>query len=244
VIRSENTVWQADSRVDAPFVDVGRRDGRPQVSYSRCDKGPCELWRYDPETEREFGLPRTASANCRESAPALWRKTVVFYREEIPGSTCATGIYRQRGDERPRLVHRIRLGEQGGEGAGVKDMDIQGGAVAFLLYRDSESRHEVWLKPSASGDFRRVAAQVVYRPGDVPIHELDIAGRHVYWTTGSEEDGGDNRSKHVFRQPLSGARAERAVETIPFFRAAFTSTRFLYSDERGIYRTPMPDPWE
>jgi hypothetical protein len=239
VLASGNAVARTEQRIDTPAIDVGPRDGREQVVYSQCNPRPCELRRYDPQTKEEFGLPRTSSANCRESAPALWRGTIVFSRETIPdwdGPKCETGIYRQTGNKRPRLVHRT----PGGEGVTVKDMDAAGGAVAYLLYREPDGRHEVWLRAGGADAFERIHSEVIYLPRHNPIHDVDIAGSHVYWTTGSDEDGGDDRSKRIFRRSLSGGPTERAVGTFAFYSAAFTTEWGFYGDELGIHRLALP----
>lgn len=239
VVASEDGVERPERRIDTPALDVGPRDGREQVVYSQCNPRPCELRRYDPQTKTESGLPRTSSANCRESAPALWGKTLVFSRETIPdwdGPKCETGIYRQTGDGRPRLVHRT----PGGVDVTVKDMDVAGGALAYLLYRGSDGRHEVWLRAGRSDPFERIHSEIIYLPRHNPIHDVDIAGSHVYWTTGSDEDGGDDRSKRIFRRSLSGGPTERATGTFAFYSAAFTAEWGFYGDERGIHRVALP----
>ena len=234
VLASGDAVERTDQRIDTPAIDVGPRDGREQVVYSQCNPRPCALRRYDPQTKEEFGLPRTSSANCREGAPALWGNTLVFSRETIPdwnGRKCETGIYRQTGDGPPRLVHRT----PGGESVTVKDLDVAGGAIAYLLYRQSDGRHEIWLRATRSEPFERIHSEVIYRPRHNPIHELDIAGGYVYWATGSEEDGGDDRAKQIFRRPLSSGPTERAAGTFVFYSAAFVADQFFYGDELGIH---------
>lgn len=249
VVADEDGVAETDIRVTAPFIDLGLRHGRPQIAYSHCGEGgDCDLWRYDPSAGREFELQEASSDSCREVTPAVWDDTVVFYREPIPtrnAPPCRAGIYQQTGDRRPELLRRIDPDRRRRVNrTEMEDVDVRGDTIAFVLYRDERSEHEVWLRPSAGASFERVTAQRVYRPGQQPIHETDIAGDYVYWTTGSEADRGEDRESLMFRSRLGGGSTERPADPFMFFTAAFDDDHVLFTAPKGTFRRDTPAEWE
>jgi hypothetical protein len=125
----------------------------------------------------------------------------------------------------------------------VRDIDVRGDTVVFLLYRDEASEHEVWLRSGPGQRFKRVSAQSVYRPGQQPIHETDIAGQYVYWTTGTEADAGEDRLSQMFRKPVVGGPVERPADPFTFHSAAFTDDHVVFTAPKGTYRRDIPSEW-
>ena len=249
VIASGTKVTRTGLRIyrHAP-LDVGPRSGRAQIVYSRCvENDDCELFRYDSKTRREYKLRRASSRNCRETAPALWRGSVVFYRSQLEyrgAPKCRTGIYRQSGTGHPELVRRVDpSGDQGSRNY-VAEIDVRGKAIAFLLRRDEGRQQEVWVRPANDAEFEQVASGSTYYTGCIcGVSEVQVVGARVYWMQddGQGEDYGERR---IVRRAIAGGPTEYSTDRFAFTSAAFSTTHLVYGDATGVSRTQMPTDWQ
>ena len=247
VIASGTKVERTGLRIRYAPLDVGPRNGRAQIVYSRCvENGDCELFRYDPKSRREFKLRPTSSRNCRETAPALWRGTVVFYRRQLDyrgAPRCRTGIYRQTGTDRPELLRRVEPADDYGSRNYVAEIDVRGKSIAFLLRREEGRRQEVWLRPDDDTEFERVASGAsLYLGCTCGLYEVQIVGPRVYWTQ-ADGQGQDFGKRRIVRRAIAGGPTEYSVNRFVLTSAAFSTTRLFYGDRTGVYRTEMPTDW-
>lgn len=131
-------------------------DGSPVAVYSRCRTGTrgrldCNLYMFDLDRRRETRLPGLSSTRYTEYLPTIWRRTVVFARQDLRADGVRglqPNLYRARvgSDSAPR---RVPGGTRGryeifdgtpryyDGGPGPTDLDLRGTRLAYSWQLDA-----------------------------------------------------------------------------------------------------------
>lgn len=230
-------------------VDLGRdRDGKPQLTYLRCDAGVrCQTLWNDLDgrraTFRNLALP-----GCQvNTAPARWR-TRVAYGLFCTGSAAnrkKSGLYVKNGSRRPVRLPRPQDAVKFAI-SDIADVDLRStrvAAVAADVYEYAFSQtvggRGMWsaLVAASEGD------------SDATVRGIALGRANVHWTLTNSSHAGDPDEAIIFRQQGDCLQRERLVSApnVEGFRATYLavdeSTLYLVVPGAGIVThrfTPEP----
>lgn len=179
----------ADAPYEAPIPafgqavdpDVGPRDstGAPVVAYSRCTTSArCDVYRFDPSTGKEAKLKAVSKSKSAETAPSIWKGTVLFAR--TGGGSRGAYLYRPGRGTR-RLDVKVPVATD------VSDlyaaMLVRPGSQSFLRvtrYNDTAKTVAQDMSTDAGGSVfgpPTVTRYYIYWRANDPISERSVINR-------------------------------------------------------------------
>ncbi|MDP9293784.1 MAG: hypothetical protein M3O90_05050 [Actinomycetota bacterium] len=197
----------------APFdVDIGPdREGRPQLIYTRCNRG-CDLFLFSLAGGGTEQPVRSANTSANEFAPTLWKGRIAFARASKGRGTV---VYTRRlaaprsrpSEPLPGIPRRAR-GERTTEG-GVAELELSGDHLAQIVnFRAQGQLSEVRLV-DVSNRSTRLLARVGVGEGGQYFAGIGFAGGHLAWAF-DWAGGGGSIVPGIYHHRLSTGELSRA----------------------------------